>query len=287
VSSSRRRVRAVARPVASPALGRCRLRSSGADRFRGGHRPSAGAVSGSAYAAGGASGIPGRPYALRHRARLTTARISLIPFQPSRGERYGVGWDCPSGVHPNPTSGGIRLGRHVGGVRPYFQCVPPGSRPQPDTDCGGGWGPAEACGGARHRRPGWSTIGRPLCARVVHRSVQRHGRLGGAPAHRDPLGRRRPFRGPSTAEYSDRHQRSVGQCHGDRLFHSYLERGPRRRRRESEAKAVCHRCPVITECRVHALRVHEPYGIWGGLSEEDRATLLRTRRPIVAVPTQG
>ncbi len=105
---------AVARPVAPPALGRCRLRSGGADRFRGGHRPSAGAVSGSAYAAGGASGIPGRPYALRHRARPTTARISLIPFQPSRGERYGVGWDCPSGVHPNPTSAAgadrVRLG---------------------------------------------------------------------------------------------------------------------------------------------------------------------------------
>ena len=76
----RRRVRAVARSVAPPALGRCRLRSSGADQFRGGHRPAAGAVSGPAYAAGGATGIPGRPCALRHRARPTTARISLIPF---------------------------------------------------------------------------------------------------------------------------------------------------------------------------------------------------------------
>jgi len=71
------------------------------------------------------------------------------------------------------------------------------------------------------------------------------------------------------------------------FFHSYQERGPQRRRREAEAKAVCHRCPVITECRVHALRVHEPYGIWGGLSEEERATLVRTRRPIVAAPTHG
>ena len=71
------------------------------------------------------------------------------------------------------------------------------------------------------------------------------------------------------------------------FFLSYQERGPQRRRREAEAKAVCHRCPVITECRVHALRVHEPYGIWGGLSEEERATLVRTRRPIVAAPTHG
>ncbi len=43
---------------------------------------------------------------------------------------------------------------------------------------------------------------------------------------------------------------------------------------------VCHRCPVITACLQHALGVPESYGIWGGLSEEERATLVRTRRPI-------
>ena len=53
---------------------------------------------------------------------------------------------------------------------------------------------------------------------------------------------------------------------------------PNRLRREAEAKAVCHRCPVITACRQHALRVQEPYGIWDGLSAEERATLPRTRR---------
>jgi len=53
-----------------------------------GHRPAAGAVSGSAYAAGGACGIPGRPYALRHRARPTTARIILTPF--SRVQESGT-----------------------------------------------------------------------------------------------------------------------------------------------------------------------------------------------------
>ncbi len=82
----------------------------------------------------------------------------------------------------------------------------------------------------------------------------------------------------------------MAACRGlmlNMFFHSYQERGPQRRRREAEAKAVCHRCLVITECRVHALRVHEPYGIWGGLSEEERATLLRTRRPTVAAPTHS
>ncbi len=54
--------------------------------FEAGIASAAGVVSGPAYAAGGATGIPGRPCALRHRARPTTARISLIPFQPSRGD---------------------------------------------------------------------------------------------------------------------------------------------------------------------------------------------------------
>ena len=58
------------------------------------------------------------------------------------------------------------------------------------------------------------------------------------------------------------------------FFHPDGERGPRRRNREMAAKAVCASCPVIAACRAHALAVQEPYGIWGGLSEDDRAVIL-------------
>jgi WhiB family redox-sensing transcriptional regulator len=34
-------------------------------------------------------------------------------------------------------------------------------------------------------------------------------------------------------------------------------------------------CRVITQCRTHALKVGEPYGIWGGLSESERELLLK------------
>ena len=61
------------------------------------------------------------------------------------------------------------------------------------------------------------------------------------------------------------------------FFHPDGERGPRRRNRENAAKAVCASCPVIAACRAHALAVQEPYGIWGGLSEDDRAALLARR----------
>ena len=58
------------------------------------------------------------------------------------------------------------------------------------------------------------------------------------------------------------------------FFHPPEERNAAREQRVKQAKAVCHGCPAIMECRAHALRVREPYGIWGGLSEDERATLL-------------
>jgi WhiB family transcriptional regulator, redox-sensing transcriptional regulator len=53
------------------------------------------------------------------------------------------------------------------------------------------------------------------------------------------------------------------------------ERGPTRRRRERAAKAVCARCPVQEECAAFALANHEPYGVWGGLTETERESLWR------------
>lgn len=59
------------------------------------------------------------------------------------------------------------------------------------------------------------------------------------------------------------------------FFHPEGERGPRRANREATAKAICATCPVLAACREHALAVREPYGIWGGLSENDREELYR------------
>lgn len=36
---------------------------------------------------------------------------------------------------------------------------------------------------------------------------------------------------------------------------------------QAEAKSVCHRCPVIAECRTSALNTREEFGVWGGTSE--------------------
>ena len=57
------------------------------------------------------------------------------------------------------------------------------------------------------------------------------------------------------------------------FFHPEGERGPARRNRASAAKSVCDSCPVLRQCREHALTVREPYGVWGGLTEEERAAV--------------
>lgn len=59
------------------------------------------------------------------------------------------------------------------------------------------------------------------------------------------------------------------------FFHPDGERGPSRRWRDRRAVAVCQECPVLAACREHALRVREPYGVWGGLTEEEREAILR------------
>ncbi len=51
-----------------------------------------------------------------------------------------------------------------------------------------------------------------------------------------------------------------------------------RSRRERAARALCRSCPVQEACLDYALRVQEPYGIWGGLTELERRRLLRERR---------
>lgn len=56
------------------------------------------------------------------------------------------------------------------------------------------------------------------------------------------------------------------------------ERGRARLNREHRAKALCRECPVLTQCRTHALEIAEPFGVWGGLSEADRHDLLDPKR---------
>lgn len=56
------------------------------------------------------------------------------------------------------------------------------------------------------------------------------------------------------------------------FYHPENERGPARQRREDRAKQICFQCPVLQQCRDHALSTREPFGVWGGMSETQRET---------------
>ncbi|GAA1240218.1 hypothetical protein GCM10009665_33850 [Kitasatospora nipponensis] len=70
------------------------------------------------------------------------------------------------------------------------------------------------------------------------------------------------------------HWQLLAACRGadDSLFfHPAGERNPAHDDRDAAAKTVCARCPVRAACLEHALRTDERYGIWGGLTAEERA----------------
>jgi WhiB family redox-sensing transcriptional regulator len=58
----------------------------------------------------------------------------------------------------------------------------------------------------------------------------------------------------------------------------------------AEAKQVCARCLVQAECLTFAQQTGQAHGIWGGLTEEERIQVVRSRQrgtpPLPAAPRQ-
>ncbi len=79
----------------------------------------------------------------------------------------------------------------------------------------------------------------------------------------------RSVRGP-------RHWRDDAACrdHDPELFFPEGTAGPAREQAE-RAKQVCHACPVRTPCLRFALWHGLGFGIWGGVSGEERRLLQR------------
>ena len=51
-----------------------------------------------------------------------------------------------------------------------------------------------------------------------------------------------------------------------------------KRVREHVAKAICEVCSVSSQCLEAAISKNEPFGVWGGQNEEERAATVRSRR---------
>jgi WhiB family redox-sensing transcriptional regulator len=58
---------------------------------------------------------------------------------------------------------------------------------------------------------------------------------------------------------------------------SHAERKEEKASREIRAKAICQQCHVRGDCLEYAIRIREPHGIWGGLNEVERKTVLDRR----------
>jgi WhiB family redox-sensing transcriptional regulator len=58
------------------------------------------------------------------------------------------------------------------------------------------------------------------------------------------------------------------------LFFPVGSTGPAERQVE-EAKAVCRRCVVMSDCLTWAIETGQVAGVWGGTSEDERRALVR------------
>ena len=75
---------------------------------------------------------------------------------------------------------------------------------------------------------------------------------------------------PADATWEWQEQGACREADPELFFHPQNERGLARLRRDRAAKAVCARCDVRVQCADYAIRAREPYGVRGGLTEEDR-----------------
>jgi WhiB family transcriptional regulator, redox-sensing transcriptional regulator len=55
----------------------------------------------------------------------------------------------------------------------------------------------------------------------------------------------------------------------------YPEQGGGTSSETKEAQRLCKKCPVRTECLMHALNLPESFGIWGGIPYRSRLKILR------------
>lgn len=79
---------------------------------------------------------------------------------------------------------------------------------------------------------------------------------------------------------------NAAECrkHDPELFFPIGTSGPALLQAE-QAKAVCRECPIGKDCQDWATATRQPYGVWGGESEQER--LDRLRRAGIRVVRSG
>ncbi|WP_297080919.1 WhiB family transcriptional regulator [uncultured Demequina sp.] len=82
---------------------------------------------------------------------------------------------------------------------------------------------------------------------------------------------------PTQDQWEWQYEGACREADPDLFFHPEGERGAARRRRAEAAKKYCESCPVLDTCRERALMAREPFGVWGGMSEDERHATIAGR----------
>lgn len=95
-----------------------------------------------------------------------------------------------------------------------------------------------------------------------------------------------PYQGPPPGWLGDPADRDFmrnGLCRNmpaheaDRMFFSDNLSRDEKRRAILSARNMCAQCPIAGQCQEYAITTHSDYGVWGGLTEDERQQI--TRRP--------
>lgn len=85
---------------------------------------------------------------------------------------------------------------------------------------------------------------------------------------------------PKESNYAWQYEGACNNYNPETFYLPFNARADEKRQLIKEAKAICKTCPVIKECLDFALNTEERFGVWGGLSAEERQTLLRKRKRV-------
>ncbi len=83
---------------------------------------------------------------------------------------------------------------------------------------------------------------------------------------------------PLSENYEWQYEGSCNNYDPEIFYLPYNIRMSQKREYISRAKAICAECPVAEQCREFALTTEQEFGIWGGLSEDERRKVL-ARKP--------
>ena len=85
------------------------------------------------------------------------------------------------------------------------------------------------------------------------------------------------FLKPIHSEWEWQEQGACKDFDTDTFFLEHNLRAKAKNEKETIAVSICNACPVKLKCLDHALNTPEIYGVWGGMTEEQRHFIMRKR----------